>query len=58
MRLRVVKEGTIRRRNVSDKYLLPSSLRAANGTWYIQESGTIIISGSLRRLATGAMIIS
>ena len=57
MSLRVVKEGTMRILAVSDKNLSPSSLKAANGTWYIQESGTIMISGSCSKSATGAMTI-
>ena len=44
--------------NFSDKYLPPSSSKAANRTFYIQLSGTMIISGSFKKSATGAIIIS
>ena len=44
MSLRVVKEGTMRILNLSEKYFPSSSINAANGTWFKKRSGTMMNS--------------
>ena len=56
MSFRVVREGTVRILKVSDKDFPPGWSRKANGIWYKLRSGTMMIPGSVRRLAIGAMI--
>ena len=58
MGFRVVREGISRILNGSVGYLPPSSVKAANGTWFLRKSGTIMISAPFSKSAIGAITIT
>ena len=58
MSFRVVREGISRILNGSVGYLPPSSVKAANGTWFLRKSGTIMISAPFSKSAIGAITIT
>lgn len=51
MGFRVVREGISRILNGSVGFLPPSSVKAANGTWFLRKSGTIMISAPFSKSA-------
>ena len=58
MGFRVVREGISRILNGSVGFLPPSSVKAANGTWFLRKSGTIMISAPFGKSAIGAVTVT
>ena len=58
MSFRVVREGISRILNGSVGFLPPSSVKAANGTWFLRKSGTIMISAPFGKSVIGVVTIT
>lgn len=58
MGFRVAREGISWILNGSVGFLPPSSVKAANGTWFLRKSGTIMISVPFGKSAIGVITIT